>query len=141
MKPPSKDIIKDIVAEIDCESTCFYHPETEGFIAIPNFVLNSEEEAMKAAFKPELDKIAEDEKELVKIEGLSDSDTYGLMEEFIGTFEKGDFKNDLLKSLEDKHPLEAFNQAIRSSEFRQSWFNFKQGALEKKVKNILRGRK
>ena len=51
------------------------------------------------------------------------------------------FKSELQDILRNKKPFWNFRNTIDQSEFRQSWFDFKQKELEKIVENQLKGEK
>jgi hypothetical protein len=141
MTKPKSDIIREIAQELDCGFDCYYNIKTDEIVAIPNFSQFSDEEDFKEAFRESLEKIEEYKTDFTKIAVLESFESFKIMELFAEELTDQNLKSELESILTAKKPFQRFKQKIDNSDFRQSWFDFKQKELEKKVENELERRK
>jgi ribosomal protein L11 methylase PrmA len=135
------NIIREIAQELDCGFDCYFNLKTNDIIGIPNFSQFSDEEDFKEAFRENLEKIQKHKKDFIKFEVLESFESFKIMELFVEQLSDENLKSELENVLTNKKPFENFKYKIDHSEFRQSWFDFKQKELEKRVENELERRK
>jgi uncharacterized protein YkvS len=133
-----QNIIREIAQELDCGNECYYNLKTNEIIAIPNFSQVSDEEEFKEIFRKDLEKINGNKTGFVKIEIPESFQSFRIMERFVVQLNDQNFKSELQDLLGNKKPFRNFKNTIDQSEFRQSWFDFKQKELEKIVENQLK---
>jgi len=132
-----QNIATNIARELDCGFDCFYNSKTNEIISIPSFSQFSDEEDFKEAFRDDLYKIQENQTDFIKFEALEGFESFKIMEQFIQQLPDKNFKSELETVLANKKPFQNFKHKIDNSDFRQSWFDFKQKEIENKVKNKL----
>ncbi len=133
-----QNIIREIAQELDCGNECYYNLKTNEIIAIPNFSQVSDEEEIKEIFRKDLEKINGNKTGFIKIEIPESFQSFKIMERFVVQLNDQNFKSELQDILGNKKPFRNFKNTIDQSEFRQSWFDFKQKELEKTVENQLK---
>tara|TARA_R110002126_G_C10333519_1_gene490107 strand:- start:116 stop:532 length:417 start_codon:yes stop_codon:yes gene_type:complete len=133
-----QNIIREIAQELDCGNECYYNLKTNEIIAIPNFSQVSDEEEFKEIFRKDLEKINGNKTGFIKIEIPENFQSFKIMERFVVQLNDQNFKSELQDILGNKKPFRNFKNTIDQSEFRQSWFDFKQKELEKTVENQLK---
>ncbi|WP_397363868.1 UPF0158 family protein [Olleya sp. R77988] len=133
-----QNIIREIAQELDCGNECYYNLKTNEIIAIPNFSQVSDEEEFKEIFCKDLEKINGNKTGFIKIEIPESFQSFKIMERFVVQLNDQNFKSELQDILGNKKPFRNFKNTIDQSEFRQSWFDFKQKELEKTVENQLK---
>jgi uncharacterized protein YkvS len=133
-----QNIIREIAQELDCGNECYYNLKTNEIIAIPNFSQVSDEEEFKEIFRKDLEKINGNKIGFIKIEIPESFQSFKIMERFVVQLNDQNFKSELQDILGNKKPFRNFKNTIDQSEFRQSWFDFKQKELEKTVENQLK---
>lgn len=126
---------------MDCGNECYYNLKTNEIIAIPNFSQVLDEEEFKEIFRKDLEKINGNKKGFIKIEIPESFQSFKIMEQFVMQLNHQNFKSELQDILRNKKPFWNFRNTIDQSEFRQSWFDFKQKELEKIVENQLKAEK
>ncbi len=124
----SQEIISKIAQELDCGFNCYYNTQTHEIITIPDFADHDDE--FSEYFHSE-DKI--DTENVIKIDSITSSDSYEIMEKFVEQITEIDFKIQLTNTLQNKNPFQNFKHLIDNSDVRQQWFDFKQTELEKIV--------
>ena len=85
-----------------------------------------------------LEKINQKKENFIKIEIPESFESFKIMEQFIEQLKDQNFKLELQDVLQQKKPFQHFKHKIDQSNFRQSWFAFKQNELEKIVENQLK---
>jgi hypothetical protein len=133
MDNSKQNIIREIAQELDCGNDCYYNSKTNEIIAIPNLSQISDEDLFKEAFEEDLEKISQRKSDFIKIEVLESFESFKIMERFVEQLNHPDFKSELQDLLRNKKPFQNFKHKIDHSDFRQSWFDFKQAELEKTV--------
>lgn len=132
-----KNIIKEIVENLDCGNDCYYNLKTNEIITIPNFSHTSDEEEFNEVFRADLLKIEERKAEFMKFEILESFESFKIMERFVEQMTDQKFQSELENILRKKKPFQNFKHSIDHSDLRQEWFSFKQSELEKIVENQL----
>ncbi|WP_299779181.1 UPF0158 family protein [uncultured Formosa sp.] len=137
MENSHSELIKKIAQELDCGSTCYYNPKTGDIIGIPNFLNFPEDDEFQEHFKDELEAVEKNKDVLVKIDVLESVQSFEIMEQFTDQIADKQFQLELKGILNKKKPFQNFKYAIDQSDFRASWFAFKNTQVEKIVENQL----
>ena len=137
MANSNKNIIKEIAENLDCGFNCYYNPNTNEIVTIPNFSHISDEEEFKEIIQAGLEKVNKQKADFVKFEVLESFDTFKIMERFVEQITDQQFKSELEDILQKKKPFQNFKYLIDNSDYRQKWFDFKQRELERIVENQL----
>lgn len=137
MDDPIQNIVKNIAQELDCGFDCYYNSKTNEIIAIPSFSQFLDEEHFKEAFQTDLQKIKKSPSDFIKFEALRGFESFKIMELFVGQITDKKLKTELKTILTSKKPFQNFKHKIDQSNFRQSWFEFKQNVLEQIVERQL----
>lgn len=119
-------IIKSIAEDLDCGYTCYYNIKNKEVIAIPNFMDGFND------FDDDEFKVPTGD-HFIKINPLESSDSFKIMELFVQQCPESILKQELEHALRNKKPFQNFNYLIETSEFKASWFSFKQIEIEKHV--------
>ena len=133
-----QNIIREIAQELDCGNDCYYHLKTNEIIAIPNFLEVPDDEEVKEMLRKDFEKINRNNSGFIKIEIPKSFQSFKIMERFAEQLNDQNFKLKLQVVLGNIKPFQNFKNTIDQSEFRQSWFDFKQKELEKMVENQLK---
>lgn len=137
MANSNKNIIKEIAENLDCGFNCYYNPNTNEIVTIPNFSHISDEEEFKEIIQADLEKVNKQKADFVKFEVLESFDTFKIMERFVEQITDQQFKLELEDILQKKKPFQNLKYLIDNSDYRQKWFDFKQRELERIVENQL----
>ena len=136
-----KNIIKTIAQELDCGFNCYFNLRTEEIITIPGFSYVSDEEEFRKAFEEDYKRIDQHKADLIKFEVLESFESFKIMKQFTEQLPDEKLRIELENILTRKKPFQNFKDKVDRSDFRQSWFDFKQKELEKRVETELRIRK
>jgi len=131
------NIIKRIAQELDCGFECFYNIRTSEIITVPNFGQMMDEDDFRDAFDDELKKVNQSKTDFIKFEVLESFESFKIMERFVAELTDKNLQLELESVLANKKPFQNFKHIIDHSNFRQSWFDFKQKELEKRVETQL----
>jgi len=137
MANSDKNIIQIIAENLDCGNDCYYNPETNEIVTIPNFSHISDEEEFKEIFRMDLARVNERKADFTKFEVLENFESFKIMERFVAQMSDQQFKSELENTLRNKKPFQNFKYSIDNSDLRQKWFDFKLSKLEKIVENQL----
>jgi len=137
MANSNKNIIKEIAENLDCGFNCYYNPNTNEIVTIPNFSNISDEEEFKEIIQESLEKVNKQKTDFIKIEVLESFESFKIMERFVEQITDQQFKSELEDILQKKKPFQNFKYLIDNSDYRQKWFDFKQRELERIVENQL----
>ncbi|OAD42101.1 UPF0158 family protein [Polaribacter atrinae] len=138
MDKSKKSIVREIAQELDCGNECYYNFKTSEILAIPNLSQIFDEEEFKESFKESLKKLKKYKADFIKIEILESFESFKIMERFVEQVTDAKLQVELENILANKKPFQNFKQKIDHSNFRQSWFEFKQIELERIVENQLK---
>lgn len=136
-----KNIIKNIAQELDCGFNCYFNLKTEEIITIPGFSYVSDEEEFRKTFEEDYKKIEQHKADLIKFEVLESFESFKIMEQFTEQLPDEKLRIELENILARKRPFQNFKNKVDQSDFRQSWFDFKQKELEKRVEIKLKIKK
>lgn len=137
MANSDKNIIKEIAGNLDCGYDCYYNPKSDEIVTIPNSSLISDENEFKEFFKDDLKKINEQKADFIKFEILDSFESFKIMERFVQQMTDQKFPLQLEDILKKKKPFQNFKLLIDNSDYRQKWFDFKQGEFERMIKDQL----
>lgn len=126
---------------MDCGFDCYYNVKTEEIITIPSFSNISDEDDFKKAFEEDFRKIKKQKPDLIRFEVLESFESFKIMKRFIEQLSDQKLRTELENILVNKKPYQNFKNRIDQSDFRQSWFDFKQKELEKRVETEMRIKK
>ena len=93
------------------------------------------------AFEDNFNKIENQKSDLIKFEVLQSFESFKIMEDFVAQLSDKNLQEELNLILIQKKPFRNFKYRIDHSDFRQSWFDFKQKELEKRVETELKTNK
>ncbi len=141
MENSKSKIIKEIAENLNCGFNSYYNSKTNEIVTIPNFSQIMNEEEFQEAFKADLEKVARNKFDYIKIEVLENFESFKIMERFVEQIPDKQFKTTLLNVLQNKKPFQKFKHLIESSDYRKSWFDFKQNELEEIVEKELKRKK
>jgi len=135
MEKLDQNIINEIAQELDCGNDCYYNTKTKELICLLNADAREmgDEEYYMEIFKDDFSKIKKHKKDLIKFEVLESYESFKIMEDFKNEIKDEQFKEKLNEALNKRKPFQNFKYLIDTSEFRESWFAFKQKELEKIV--------
>lgn len=133
-----ENIIKEIAQELDSGFDCYYNSKNDEIIAIPSFSQFSDQDDFKEAFRDSLEKIEKNQTDFIKFEVLESFESFKILEHFVEQLPDQNLKSELESILVNKQPFQNFKHKVDHSDFRQSWFDFKQSELEKIVENQLK---
>ena len=119
---------------MDCGFDCFYNIRTSEIVTIPNFGQMMEEDDFRDTFGAELEKVNQSKVDFIKFERLESFESFKIMERFVAILTDKNLQLELESILANRKPFQNFKDIINLSNFRQSWFDFKQNELEKRVK-------
>lgn len=120
--PISEEHIKEIAEYLDCGMVCFYHRPTNTIEFHPDEILDEE------VWQEVIDKIENDWNNYDRFEKMDSNQGFRVMEDFADSLDNADFKKEIFKRLSNHKPFRNFKDLIDSSEYRQSWFDFKEQA-------------
>jgi len=133
-----KNIIREIAENLSCGFDCYLDPKTQEVVTIPNLSNIADEEEFKEAYKDDLKLIKSRKSDFLKLEVLDSFESFKIMERFVVQLTDTNFQSELDHILEMKRPFQNFKHAVENSDFRQSWFDFKQDQLEQIVETQLK---
>ena len=93
-----------------------------------------EEDDFRDTFGAELEKVNQSKVDFIKFERLESFESFKIMERFVAVLTDKNLQLELESILANRKPFQNFKDIINLSNFRQSWFDFKQNELEKRVK-------
>ena len=130
----SKKLISSMAEEIDIGCTCYVNPDTGEYVPVMR-------EGMFGQFDTEdnedMEKVDSWE-HFIRIDKPHSSESFSVMERFVDeVIPDGRLKERFWKALSKNHPFRNFNEIVHNCDFRESWFAFKQEALEEYVRREL----
>ena len=134
-----KEIIREIVGDLDCGMKCFIHSETKEVKVIPDTdkYLDIDSDAWSATIE-EIDNNIGD---YIQIQGMDSRDSFKVMEAFVDTVDDERLREKLIDALSRRKPFQNFKFTIdNSGEYREKWFKFKDNALSEWVESQLNER-
>ena len=134
MKLPYK-AIKEIAENLDCGMVCYIHKETK---EIKSVIDINDPYADEEPWEKELTEIENNWDKYLKIEKITSSEMFQIMEDFTDQVQSEYIKERLINALSRKKPFRNFKYEIDENEkIRQQWFSYKAYRYEAWVKAYL----
>ena len=154
----SEEQIREIADRIDIGDICYFNSNTGETIFMMNNEMLSDygiswkdgdeeseepdndspdwQNEMCAEIKADMDKIYSwDYKDTIRIEKPEPHEAFKFMENFVDeVIPEGKLKQDFWNAFSKSHPFRNFNALIHNCKYIENWFEFKQSAMEKYVK-------
>jgi len=137
MEDSKSEIIHRIADNLNCGENCYYNPTTNEIITIPQSLEIYEDEEFMEFFQENIDKVAENKTDFIKIEVLESSASFKIMEKFVDKITDKKFRNKLEEISQERKPFKNFKYQVENSDYREDWFEFRQKETEKIVVEIL----
>ncbi|MEX1192594.1 MAG: UPF0158 family protein [Brumimicrobium sp.] len=121
----TKEHIVEIADLLDCGMTCFYHRPTGTIESYPDpddLFFESE------PWQDTIDKIENDWDNYDRFEKMDSTQGFQVMENFAYALTDKEFSDKIIERLSRRRPFQNFKNLIDSSDYRQSWFDFKKNA-------------
>ena len=117
--------IKEIAELLDSGMDCYYH--------LPTSKIEYHPDIDDPNFEPEfwsdiLNKIDRERDKYIRFEKMGSSESFRVMKNFVHSLEDSSFKNQLFSGLSKTKPFRNFKNLIDRSDYRKSWFDFKNAA-------------
>ncbi|MEX1191558.1 MAG: UPF0158 family protein [Brumimicrobium sp.] len=121
----TKEHIIEIADLLDCGMTCFFHRPTGTIESYPDpddLFFESE------PWQDTIDKIENDWDNYDRFEKMDSTQGFQVMENFAYVLTDKVFRDKIIERLSRRRPFQNFKNLINSSDYRQSWFDFKKNA-------------
>jgi hypothetical protein len=133
------DQIKEIAEQLDCGFSCFINKHKNEMIFTygddDDFLDFDDELKEEDAWAIERKKLNDHPDDYFEVEKMESWDSFRLMENFAGSVDSLQLKNDLIYALGQKKPFSRFKNVVdNSGEYRQFWFDFKAETMREWVK-------
>ncbi len=130
----TKKQITEIAENLDCGFRCFYKFKTGEIktLVIIDEWLGESDELLEKDEKEIEDNISE----YIEFDGMSNHESFSIMETFAEKIDNPDLQNKLINSLNKPKPFRNFKWLIdNSGDYRQKWFDHKKEKFIELVKN------
>src|SRR5690625_352482 len=141
MENAKSKIINEIAQDIHMGYDCYYNHLTDEIISIPDLDQAMDEEVIYEAFGEQIKEVTDNSDKYIKFKPLWSRDSFKIMERFADQMEDQEFQAKLYNALNRRKPFRNFKNIVDSSDYRQTWFDFKIKALEEFVAEELKHRK
>lgn len=134
----SREILNNIADSMEAGFKCFLHRDTYEVVSY----LDPERypDMDPGDWKEQIQKVKRNKRKFIGIEGMTSSDSFKVMEEFVDSLENNSTKVKLSTALEERKPFANFKQQVdNSSEYRELWFAFRRERNIEWVRNQLIG--
>ena len=129
----SEEQIKEIAGELDIGMICYVHKKTGEVKSIIDF---DDVYADTELWEEEMKEIEKNRDQYIKIEKMSSSDSFRVMEAFTDEVADQRIKDRLVYALERNKPFRNFKYEVDyDEEVRQQWFAFKARKYQEWVKD------
>lgn len=133
-----RELVHTVAENIDCGLVCFINPETLEVEEIPKGMLDGFSDfSINPEFDEDEDEDEDEQKFLhydwetyITVEPRESSESFKIMERFVDEVNDKNLKNKLINALNNRKPFANFKNIVESSNYRESWFAFKQQQLE-----------
>lgn len=132
-----KHSVREIAENLDCGLDCYYKPEHDELLAIPNSMRHHDPEQFEEAFASDLEKIRLQPKDYIYFEVLPSFESFSIMERFANGLSDKALSLKLTQCLHNRKPFQHFKNTIDRSPYQQDWFDFRQKELETIVEKQL----
>ena len=120
----TKEQLKEISEQLDCDFRAFYHKQTGDLIFVPDY--NKFYDIDKRAWQDEFDKLDKHFSDYHEIDAMEARDSFQVMGDFAEQVTDTRLRDKLITALNRKKPFREFKFTIdNAGEYRQSWFDFK----------------
>ena len=133
------EVISGIAEETGMGMVCFLNPDTLETESVPGASYGSYECGDFDKYYQEVYRKVERWEKRVRIDPPEPGESFGIMERFIrdGIPDDAGIKERLRKAVSGRKPFRNFKYVIDGSEYRQKWFDFRRGQLERLVADYL----
>lgn len=127
-----KKVVSSIADSLTAGLVCYFNPKTLEVEDIPETLVTDpdEFEAMTGESWESMNIKHENWEHCIEIKPLQSNDSYRIMENFANQVGDIRFQQKLYGTLNNRKPFANFNHLIHNSDFRQQWFDFRQGQIE-----------
>ncbi len=133
-----RKLVHDVAESIDCGMVCFVNPDTLEIEDIPKSLLDEglgldeddEEENDEDGMVPINHRKWE---KCITVEPRESRESFRIMEGFVDHVDDKKLQNQLVNSLNNRHPFANFKYQVEGSPYRKEWFAYKQQKLEELV--------
>ncbi len=124
----SNETLQGIVDELEVGLKCFLNIKTHEVVAFPDedqrLGMDSE------IWETEIEKVENDVEDFIEIKNMTSSESFLIMEDFIGTVGNARLKAKLNQAVQGHKPFSNFKHLIdQSVNYRNKWFAFKKDKL------------
>ncbi len=132
-------VISGIAEETGMGMVCFLNPDTLETESVPGAAYGSYECGDFDEYYQEVYRKVERWENCVRIDPPEPGESFGIMERFIRDCIPDDagIKGRLWEAVSGRKPFRNFKYVIDGSEYRQKWFDFRRGQLERLVADYL----
>ena len=119
-----KNILNDIAESIEAGFKCFLNRDTSEVVTY----LDPDQypEMNPGDWKEQINKVRKNKRKFIEIESMTSSESFKIMEEFVGAVDNDSIKIRFLTALEGQKPFASFkNQIDNSGDYRELWFAFR----------------
>jgi hypothetical protein len=129
--------IREIYQELDCGMKCFYNPEKDEIVSLPNFDNNPYAE--KEMWLDTIAEIKKNHKKYIGFNQMPPEKSFEIMEDFTETIGNKWLRKNLSGVFNEKNPFRNFKFLIdNSAEYRQKWFDYKEKKYCKWIESQLK---
>lgn len=133
----SREIINEIIDEIDTGFRCFINIETLEVVSFPDEDKFGDMDPYD--WQEYIDKVENNRERYKEIEGPKSKESFSIMEDFVDYIDSKSLKMRLLQALEGRKPFANFKLQIdNSGSYRDIWFEFKKNWMYEFVLEKLR---
>ena len=132
----SKEVIREIIDELDTGFKCFINIETHEVVSFPDEDRFSDMDPDD--WQEFIDKVENNREKYKEIEGPTSRESFSIMEAFVDYIDSKSLKIRLLQALEGRKPFANFKLQIdNSGTYREIWFEFKRNWMNEFVSEKL----
>ncbi len=130
-----RELVRRIAENIDCGLVCFVNPDTFEMEDVPRMMVDDPHEykMLTGVRGKDLNLHHKKWKKCITVEPPESSESFGIMESFIGEVDDKTLTKRLINALSNRRPFANFKGLVESSKYREQWFAFKQRKLEELV--------
>jgi hypothetical protein len=132
-----RELVRDIAQRIDSGLVCYINPETLEVEDIPKSLLDEGFDIGEGEEEDEMNLTHEKWEKCITVEPPVSHKSFAIMEDFVPEVDDKKLQNQLTSALNNRRPFANFKNLIDNSEYRETWFVFKQNKLEEYVWNEL----
>lgn len=136
IKIPRKyeEIVHGIADHISTGSVCYLNMDT---MEVEDYPANIDEEEWEAITGEKFKSEHLQWENVLTFEPLQSSESFRVMEDFVRQIDNSKVQNALLEILNRRKPFAHFNSFIHDSKYKENWFQFRNKAYEKLVREMI----